>query len=100
MNNRYSCDPLQEGNVSHLHGAHAHGAHEPELEGIVEEQATVKAADEEGQTGTAAENGEGSKTAEEQPEKEWYKDALVCIPLLLNSHAPPCSPGKCLQQRG
>ncbi|EIE22258.1 MFS general substrate transporter [Coccomyxa subellipsoidea C-169] len=49
------------------------GAQHPELEGIAEEQAP-KPADVD-----AAENGQGSKPADEDPEKAWYKDPLVLL---------------------
>ncbi len=48
---------------------------EPELEGIVEEQGPKPA---DGAGPATTENGQGSKPADDEPEKAWYKDPLVC----------------------
>ena len=47
---------------------------EPELEGIDEEQGPKPA---DGAGPTTAENGQGSKAADDEPETAWYKDPLV-----------------------
>ncbi len=59
------------GMVQEAGASSPNGAQQRELEGIAEEQAP-KPADVD-----AAENGQGSKPADEDPEKAWYKDPLV-----------------------